>query len=231
MEEIIKLLLIIVLSYLSGALPTAVIVSKVFFGFDIRQKGSGNMGSTNAFRILGWKWGVVVQIVDVLKGVIPVVVIAELLGKGISLGGFTYFQDITVIKIIAGLSAVFGHIWSVFVGFKGGKGISTTAGMMLAIAPVDVAIGLGIFFIALIFSGYVSLGSLLGSIAIPSSMAIRYNIFNIEVPGYHILIFFLLALCALLIFTHRQNIVRLAKGTENKFSKLQLIKLNKKRSE
>ncbi|MFW6232955.1 MAG: glycerol-3-phosphate 1-O-acyltransferase PlsY [Bacteroidota bacterium] len=222
------LLLIAGLSYVAGSLPTAVIVSKKFFGFDIREKGSGNMGSTNAFRVLGWKWGIIVQVVDILKGVFAVVVIASLLGKELSFPNATIFEDLTLIRILAGVSAVAGHIWSLFVGFKGGKGINTAAGILIGLAPVDVTIALGIFVLAVIFSGYISLGSLAGAFAIPSSMFVRYNVLHVNVPGYDMMIYFALGLFLLVIFTHRKNIKRLLKGKENKFSKLHLIKLKTK---
>jgi len=228
MESIISLTLVVIFSYLIGSFPSAIFISKRFFGFDIREKGSGNMGSTNAFRILGWKWGLTVQILDILKGFLAVVVVSNLLGQWVSFGGYnTYFEDITIVKMIAGVSAVCGHIWTVFAGFKGGKGINTAAGMLIGIAPVDVGIAIGIFVLALIFSGYVSLGSISGAIAFPSSLLVRYELLGAEIPGYHILIYFAIILAVLLIFTHRQNIVRLIKGTENKFAKLQLIKCRK----
>lgn len=224
MESIIKLILVIILSYLIGSIPSAVIISKRFFGFDIREKGSGNMGSTNAFRVLGWKWGIIVQVMDILKGVIAVLVIAEFVGKDINLGNYTWFQDSTIVKWIAGLSAVCGHIWSAFVNFKGGKGINTAAGMLVAIAPIDVSIALGIFILAVIFSGYISLGSISAAFAFPSSLFVRYNLFHVDIPGYSILIYFSIILAIILIFAHRKNIIRLLKGTENRFTKLQLIK-------
>lgn len=228
MESILRILLVVILSYLIGSFPSAIFISKRFFGFDIREKGSGNMGSTNAFRILGWKWGLTVQILDILKGFLAVVIVAVYVGEGVSFGGYnTFFEDITIVKLIAGISAVCGHIWTVFAGFKGGKGINTAAGMLIGIAPIDVGIALAIFILALLFSGYVSLGSILGAVAFPSSLVVRYNCMGAEIPGYHILIYFAIILALLLIFTHRQNIVRLIKGKENKFSKLQIIKFSK----
>ena len=227
MEEYLKIFTIAILSYFAGSIPTAVIISKTFFGFDIREKGSGNMGSTNAFRVLGIKWGIVVQLVDIAKGVLAVVFISQIFGNTITFPNVPFFEDATVLKLIAGISAVVGHIWSVFVKFRGGKGINTAAGMLIGVAPVDVGIALGVFILAVIFSGYISLGSITASIAFPGSIFVRYNIFNEQIPGYHILIYFALGLMALLIFQHRKNIARLIKGNENRFSKLQLIKLNK----
>lgn len=227
MVEMLKLVLIIVLSYLLGAFPSAVLISKKFFGFDIREKGSGNMGSTNAFRILGWKWGLTVQILDILKGVLAVVLVANLLGRDIHIPNATFFEDFTLIKIIAGISAVIGHIWSVFVGFKGGKGINTAAGMLIGIAPIDVSIALGIFVLAFSISGYVSLGSLAAAFSLPSSLILRYNLFHVNIPGYQLLVGFTLVLFVLIVFTHRANIKRLLTGKESKFQNLQLIKIKK----
>ena len=223
MDGDIKLILIILLSYLAGSIPTAVIIARNF-GFDIREKGSGNMGSTNAFRLLGWKWGVTVQIVDILKGVFAVVVIANLLGDGITFLSIDFFHDKTIVRFIAGIAAVSGHIWSMFVGFKGGKGINTTMGMLISIAPIDISIAIGIFLVAVLFSGYVSLGSIAGAIAFPSSLFLRYNIFGVDIPSYSIIIYFAIAIAFLILYTHRTNISRLLKGTENRFAKLQILK-------
>lgn len=230
MDGMFKLSIIIILSYLIGSIPTAVIISKKFFGFDIRKQGSGNMGSTNAFRVLGWKWGLAVQVIDILKGIAAVLGIGALMGDGITFGSQTMFEHITIVKFIAGLAAVCGHIWSVFVGFRGGKGINTTAGMLIGLFPVDIGIAFGIFILAVIFSGYISLGSIAGAIAFPFSMFFRYNILNDNIPEYGTLIYFALGLTVLLVFTHRTNIKRLLKGTENRFSNLQLIKCRLRKS-
>lgn len=224
MDIAFRIILIAVLSYLLGSFPSAVLISKKFFGFDLREKGSGNMGSTNAFRILGWKWGLMVQVLDLLKGFIAVFIVANLIGEGVHFPNATIFEDITLIKVMAGIMAVAGHIWSVFVKFKGGKGINTAAGMLIGIAPLDVGIAVGIFIIAVLISGYISLGSLLGAITLPFSIFFRYNILHDYIPGYQVLIYFTIGLAGLIIFTHRTNILRLAKGTENRFSKLQLLK-------
>lgn len=226
MEETVKIILVVLISYVIGSFPTAVIVSKKFFGFDIREKGSGNMGSTNAFRVLGWKWGMTVQIVDIIKGVVPVLLVAPLLAGNVTFPNATSFEHLTLIKILAGLSAVAGHIWSVFVNFRGGKGINTAAGMLVAIAPVEVSIAVGIFLLAVAFSGYISLGSIAAAFSIPSSMFVRYNLLNVEIPGYSILIYFSLVVMLLVFYTHRSNIRRLINGNENRFQKLHLVKIN-----
>ncbi|MDX9791722.1 MAG: glycerol-3-phosphate 1-O-acyltransferase PlsY [Candidatus Kapabacteria bacterium] len=228
MEVVFKIFSIVILSYLVGSIPTAVWVSKRFFGFDIRTKGSGNMGSTNAFRTLGWKWGLFVQLVDVLKGYAAVVFIAGYIGEGLIFPNATMFEHITLLKILAGISAVVGHIWSVFAGFKGGKGVNTAAGMLIGLAPYDVLIAFSLFALTVIFSGYISLGSIMAAFSIPSSMIVRYNIFGADIPGYSILIYFAIGLMVLVLYTHRANIKRLLEGSENKFTRLQLIKLKQK---
>ncbi|MGE5479158.1 MAG: glycerol-3-phosphate 1-O-acyltransferase PlsY [Chloroflexota bacterium] len=217
------LALIAAISYLLGSIPSAVIISKKVFGFDIREKGSGNPGSTNAFRVLGWKWGIAVQLIDIAKGV-AAVLIAAWLGQGLQIPNGTWFEDLTLIKIGAGLFAVIGHVWSAFAGFRGGKGINTALGMLLSVAPVDVSIAAGIFVLAVIMSGYISLGSLLAAFTVPSSLFVRYNFLNVDIPGYSVLIYFSLAVTLLVIYTHRSNIKRLLSGRENRFNKLRLIK-------
>ncbi|MBI3260636.1 MAG: glycerol-3-phosphate 1-O-acyltransferase PlsY [Ignavibacteriae bacterium] len=219
----VRLLLIIILSYLAGSLPTAVIISKLFFGFDIRERGSGNMGSTNAFRVLGVKWGIVVQIVDILKGVLAVVVISHLFTGAMPFVNRTPFEDITVLRLIAGVSAVLGHIFSAFVQFRGGKGINTATGMLIAIAPVDVGIAFTLFLLVVFSSGYISLGSIVAAITIPTAMCIRYNILHVDIAGYHTMIFFCIGIALLVIYTHRANIGRLMSGNENRFAKLQIF--------
>jgi len=224
MSTTFLLILIAVLSYFIGSIPTAVIISKKFFGFDIREKGSGNMGSTNAFRVLGWKWGVTVQLLDILKGVFAVVVIAGFLGSELAIPNATTFEDLTLIKIMSGIFAVLGHIFSAFVGFRGGKGINTAAGMLLGIAPIDVGVAALFFIIAVAFSGYISLGSILAAFTLPSSMIFRYNILHDTIPGYNTLVYFFVGLFVLIVYTHRSNLKRLVTGTENKFPKLQIFR-------
>jgi glycerol-3-phosphate acyltransferase PlsY len=231
MDPIVRLLIVSALSFLAGSLPTGVIISRRFFGFDIRERGSKNMGSTNVFRVLGVKWGIIVQVVDILKGVLAVTVIAYLFhGEQIPFPNYTPFQDMTLVRVICGIAAVMGHIWSPWVGFKGGKGINTAAGMLLGVAPVEVAVIVSIFILTVGISGYVSLGSILAAIALPTTMAVRYNIFRVDIEGYHTIVFLLIGLSLLVIYAHRQNIQRLAHGNENKFENLRLANIFKKKS-
>jgi glycerol-3-phosphate acyltransferase PlsY len=231
MDPIVRLLIVSALSFLAGSLPTGVIISRRFFGFDIRERGSKNMGSTNVFRVLGVKWGIIVQVVDILKGVLAVTVIAYLFhGEQIPFPNYTPFQDMTLVRVICGIAAVMGHIWSPWVGFKGGKGINTAAGMLLGVAPVEVAVIVSIFILTVGISGYISLGSILAAIALPTTMAVRYNIFRVDIEGYHTIVFLLIGLSLLVIYAHRQNIQRLAHGNENKFENLRLANIFKKKS-
>ena len=209
---------IIVLSYLVGSIPNSIIVSKLVKGIDIRDYGSGNAGGTNVMRVLGWKQGLIVIILDALKGVLAVVVIARLHYGSMPFANKTPFDDFTLIQIIAGLSAVIGHIWTVFAGFKGGKGIATALGMLLMISTVDMLIAMGVFAIVVVVSRYVSLGSIIGAVTVPLALVIRENIFNVNIPSYNTLLPFVIALSLLVLFTHRKNVVRLINGSEHKLS-------------
>jgi acyl phosphate:glycerol-3-phosphate acyltransferase len=230
MDPNIRLVIVAILSFIAGSFPTAVVVSRQFFGFDIRERGSGNMGSTNAFRVLGAKWGTVVQIVDILKGVLAVTVIAYLFhGEQIPFPNYTPFQDMTLVRVICGIAAVMGHIWSPFVGFKGGKGINTAAGMLLGVAPVEVAVILGIFIITVGLSGYISLGSVFAAMALPLTMFVRFNIFHVNIEGYHTIVLLLVGLSLMVIYAHRQNIQRLLEGNESRFENLRLANIFKKK--
>jgi glycerol-3-phosphate acyltransferase PlsY len=219
----VSLVLVIVISYLIGSIPFGIIVSKQLAGFDIRTKGSGNMGSTNAFRVLGWKLGLLVQVLDVLKGVAAVLV-ATYFFNGLPFHNATPFEDLTVFRVIAGVAAVIGHVYTCFAGFKGGKGISTAAGMLLAIAPIEVAVAFGLFVLLVVFSGYISLGSIGAAIAFPFTMFLRENAFGVDITGYKTMIFFAIGLSVFLIYTHRTNIGRLANGVENRFDKLRIFR-------
>jgi acyl phosphate:glycerol-3-phosphate acyltransferase len=219
----LSLVFVIIASYLIGSIPSGIIVSKLFRGIDIRTQGSGNMGSTNAFRVLGWKLGLIVQILDLAKG-IGAVVLASYIFNGLPFHNATPFEDITIFRIIAGVSAVLGHIFTVFAGFKGGKGISTAAGMLIGIAPVELAVAFGAFLLVVTLSGYISLGSIIAAIIFPFTMFLRENAFGVDITGYQTLIVFSVLLSLLLIYTHRTNIKRLIEKRENRFDKLLLFK-------
>lgn len=213
-----------VTAYIIGSLPFGIIVSKLFFGFDIRTKGSGNMGSTNVIRVIGLKWGILVQLLDLSKGYLPVIFIPLLYSDlfAISISS----EQLILTKIATGISAVLGHIFTVFAGFKGGKGVNTATGMLLAIIPADVGIAALAFAITVIISGFISLGSLIAAIILPLSILIRVEVFNAELAGFDMLLFFSILVSFLIFITHRANIKRLLHGNENKFRRLQLIRFS-----
>jgi acyl phosphate:glycerol-3-phosphate acyltransferase len=214
----IPVAIIAVLSYLVGSFPTSIIVARKMRGIDIRQHGSGNAGGTNAIRVLGWKAGALVILMDMAKGLIATMLVSRLMYGPFPFPNATPFDDFTVVQIIAGCSAILGHVWTLFAGFRGGKGIATAGGMLLGIAPIEVAVAFGVFLIVFMVSQYVSLGSLSAAVAFPLTMFFRENIFMVDVQGYNTLIFFSMAISLLIFYTHRSNILRLVKGTENRIA-------------
>jgi glycerol-3-phosphate acyltransferase PlsY len=198
------MVIVVLLSYIVGSIPTSIILSKWRHGFDIRSKGSGNAGGTNVFRVLGWKSGVFVIVVDALKGVVATTIVARLFwDPALPFYNHTPFDDFTIIQMICGGAAMIGHVWTMFAGFKGGKGIATGAGMLI-----------GIFFAF----RYVSLGSIMAAAAFPLSLIIRYNILSDEIHSYKTLVFFSTGIALFLIYSHRANIKRLIDGTERKIT-------------
>ncbi|OQX96013.1 acyl-phosphate glycerol 3-phosphate acyltransferase [candidate division KSB1 bacterium 4572_119] len=204
----LTLLIIIFLSYLAGSIPTSIICSKLFKGIDLREHGSGNAGGTNAIRVLGWKIGVFVMLVDVGKGVLATLLISQIRIDSIGLSP-------DLLQIIAGLSAIFGHIWTVFAGFKGGKGVGTAAGMLFSLYPVAGLACLVIFFLMLALFRYVSLSSMTAAASFPVVVLLTKN----WIAYSNELIYFAVFIALLIIFTHRSNIKRLIKGEENKVGK------------
>lgn len=199
-----KELLLIILAYLIGSIPSALIISKKFFGVDIRDYGSGNMGATNTFRVLGSKYGTIVMILDILKG-----------ATAVALYNFLpyYFSNElmrTNFMIGLGLAAVIGHIFPIFANFKGGKGVATLFGMLLAVQPVVAVSCVGVFLLVLFLTRYVSLSSILAALFLPISVL---WIWNEHEPLYRI---FALLVAVLVIFTHQKNIVRILRGVESR---------------
>ncbi|MGA9116003.1 MAG: glycerol-3-phosphate 1-O-acyltransferase PlsY [Bacteroidota bacterium] len=212
--------IITILSYLVGSIPTSIIVARSRGGIDIRQWGSGNAGGTNVIRVLGWKAGVFVIALDMAKGLVATMGVARLMDGPIPFANRTPFDDYTLVQIIAGSAAVLGHVWTLFAGFRGGKGIATAAGMLVGIAPVETAVSFTVFAVVFLITHYVSAGSLSAAVTFPLSMFLREHVFMAEIPGYGTLIFFSLAISLLIVFTHRSNIRRLWKGTENKIHRI-----------
>jgi glycerol-3-phosphate acyltransferase PlsY len=199
-------LLLIIIAYLVGSIPTAVWVSKVFFGVDIRDYGSGNSGATNTYRVLGAKWGTFVMVVDMLKGLL-----ASLLYLLLPYYVTNDFQR-TNLMVGLGLAAVIGHIFPVWAKFKGGKGVATLFGMVLAIQPVVALFVAAVFVVVLYLTRFVSLSSILASIAFPILVLVIFNDRNPE-PSYRV---FAIAVALLVILTHQKNINRLLQGNESK---------------
>ena len=189
------------LSYLIGAIPTAYILTRLLSGKDIRNLGSGNVGATNALRVLGKLPGIIVLVIDVLKGVVAVTILASLISLKIDL-------PVELIRALFGLFAVFGHIFNVFLKFKGGKGVATSAGVMLGIAPQALLIGAIFFIIILAATKYVSLGSIVSSIVIP--------FFLLWTKSHYSYVVLSAVLCIIIVVKHKSNINRLLCGREGK---------------
>ena len=214
----LNLLVIILLSYLVGSIPTGILVARSVGNIDIRNHGSGNMGGTNIMRVLGWKYGVLVILLDALKGAFTVVVISRLYLGSFPFPNQTPFDDFTLVQLIAGITAVIGHIWTIFAEFKGGKGIATGMGILITLVSIDIFIAFGIFLLIVAISRYVSLASIIATSCIPVIMIIRANIFHVNIIGYGTLLPFVIFIAVLVMYTHRANIKRLLSGQESKIS-------------
>ena len=199
-------LLLILLAYLIGSVSTSVWVSKRFFNIDIRDYGSGSAGATNVYRILGSRWGTFVMIIDMLKGVLAVQ-LAWLLPE--YLDSEIQFQNL---QTGLGMAAVLGHIFPIWAEFRGGKGVATVFGMVLGISPITAVSCAGIFLLVLYLTRFVSLSSILASIAFPIFILV---VFNVENPLYRV---FAIAVAFIVILTHHKNIGRLLRGEESKAS-------------
>jgi acyl phosphate:glycerol-3-phosphate acyltransferase len=228
----INLAIVILFSYMVGSIPTSIILSKWRHGFDIRTKGSGNAGGTNVFRVLGWKSGVLVMVFDIGKGFIATALIARLFwDPTLPFYNKTPFDDFTIIQMICGGAAIIGHIWTMFAGFKGGKGIATGAGMLLGVTPTEFAISIAVFFLVFWVYKYVSLGSIAAAVTFPLSLFVRHNIFGDEIHSYRTLIVFSFSVAVLLVYSHRHNIKRLIEGTEKKLTSIAREKVRKTSTE
>jgi len=198
---------LMLIAYLAGSIPVGVIVARLVGGPDLRSIGSGRTGGTNAIRALGRKWAAVVVLGDLLKGALPVLLARYITGD-------------PLVEVLCGISAVAGAIWSVFAGFRSGRGVGTGVGTMLVIQPLAVVLALPVFVLAILVTRYVSLGSLLGSAALFPAMLVIWAIAaNAAPPQY--LVYTLIG-AGLIWVAHGDNIDRLLHGTERKFD-LQLL--------
>ena len=199
MEPAVALLL----SYLSGSIPFAAIAGKLK-GVDLRKHGSGNLGATNVFRVLGWKIGIAVFLADALKGALPVLLLPPRIVSP---------RDPVVWAIACGIAAIVGHVRPIFLGLRrGGKGVATAAGVFFALAPIPMAITFAVFVGVVLGTGYVSLGSLISAVLLPGLLFVTL--------GPRTPLFVVSTVIALFVFwTHRANIARLRRGEEHRFGK------------
>jgi acyl phosphate:glycerol-3-phosphate acyltransferase len=188
-------------SYLVGAFPTSFLVSRMFAGIDLRRHGSGNLGATNLYRVLGWKYAIPVALVDIAKGLIPVAVFAPLVSSS------------ELFALGCGVAAILGHVFSVFVQFKGGKGVATAAGVMLGLTPIALGIAAAVWALVLLLTGYVSLGS------IAAAMVLPFAVYLVERPTRLELVWVDAVIALGVILLHRRNIQRLLNGTEGRFGR------------
>lgn len=213
--EILMLILSVVLAYLIGSIPTSVWIGKIFYKVDVREMGSGNAGATNTIRLLGWKAGVPVLVFDVFKGWLAVYISQYLLPESIPEVTNVYY------RIIIAVAAVLGHVFPIYAGFRGGKGIATLLGIGIALYPESILIVLAIFAGVLIFTGYVSLSSIIASICFPF-IVVFFSDEN------HLALNLLAVFVAVFVpLTHHKNIKRLIQGKENRFSILKKIHKSK----
>jgi glycerol-3-phosphate acyltransferase PlsY len=194
----------VVFAYLLGSIPTSVWAGKLFHGLDVREHGSGNAGATNVIRVLGWKTGVPVLLIDVAKGwcAASLPVFLNTAPEGSAL--------LTNLQIVAGVASITGHVYPVFAGFRGGKGVSTVFGTLLAVHPLLTLTSIGVFLTVFLITGIVSVASMAAGIAFPVML---FTLF--ETPSVVFKVFSVIV-AAGLIFTHRNNIKRLLKGEEKK---------------
>jgi acyl phosphate:glycerol-3-phosphate acyltransferase len=188
-------------SYLLGAIPTSHIVSRTIARIDLRQHGSGNLGATNLYRVLGWKYAAPVALFDIAKGAVPVLLFAPQASRS------------ELFAVACGVAAILGHVFSVFVGFKGGKGVATAAGVMLGLTPLALAVAALVWAVVVRVTGYVSLGSIAAAAVLPVA------VYLLEQPNTPELLWIDVLVAAGVIVLHRKNIQRLLKGTENRFGR------------
>ncbi len=200
--------LILIIAYLLGSIPSAIWIGKKFYKIDVREFGSGNAGATNTFRVLGKKAGIPVLLMDVFKGFISVNLVRyQNLFEPHEIG---YIN----LQLALGIAAVLGHIFPVFAGFRGGKGIATLLGIIIAIHPKGALVAIGLFLVILIITKYVSLGSMIGAISFPITVILGHDP-NVGKLAPALTIFSVL-IAILVLITHQKNIVRLLRNEESK---------------
>jgi glycerol-3-phosphate acyltransferase PlsY len=207
--ETLFIVSLIIGAYLLGSIPTAVWIGKAFYGIDVREFGSGNAGATNTFRVLGKKAGYPVLFIDILKGSAAVALAF--------IGPIAYTSpDFRNLELGLGVAVLLGHIFPIFAGFRGGKGVATILGVVMCILPLTCCVGLIVFFVVLFATRFVSLSSMMAGLAFP--FILHFMMHNDE----KILTVFSITVAVLLILTHRKNIVRLFKKQESKINLFQI---------
>jgi acyl phosphate:glycerol-3-phosphate acyltransferase len=204
-------------------------IGKLMYDTDLRQHGSGNAGATNAFRVLGWKAGVLATVVDLGKGLLAAAVIATIRIDALP-AGLGFWEADSVIRLMAGVTAVIGHMYPMWAGFKGGKGVNTTAGVLLALTPSVMLLTLGVFAIVLFSSRYVSVASLSATLVYPSAIAVNKYLLHAESLDASVFVFSLF-LATGIFYAHRSNIKRLLEGSESRIKSFGMAKGMKGRGE
>ena len=199
---------ILILSYLAGSIPTAIIAGRIVMKDDIRNHGSKNAGATNVFRVMGWRPALIVMLIDVGKGILATLLISKLRIDPVTMNPL-------LVKLAAGSASIVGHVWTVFAGFKGGKGVGTAFGVFLGIAPLPVLITLVVWLSVIFMTRIVSVSSLAAAVCLPVALWIQKRFFKPGIPDFLLWITVLLAV--LIWFTHRSNIRRLLRGEEHRF--------------
>ncbi len=214
--DILVCLIIAVVAYLLGSIPTGYLAG-VAKGIDVRTVGSGNIGATNVFRILGKTAGIIVLVVDGLKGWVSVAILPELVyGRFFSTPWSDQAAESEYLRIIAGLSVILGHNYTCWLKFKGGKGIATSAGVLAALIPVTFIIGLSTWIVICVITRYVSVASITAAVVLPfATWAVRF----MGVHYSHRMVIVATLMSTLAIYKHKANISRLMNGTENKLGR------------
>lgn len=213
-----EIVIFLLCSFICGSIPFGLLISQIFYKTDIREHGSKNIGSTNVYRILGWKAGLSVQLLDIVKGFLPVYLLSFFTTEPLLL------ESTIGTRLAIGVMAVLGHIFSPFVKFKGGKGINTILGMLLGVSPIDISLAFLGFVLVFLSTGIISVSSMSAAVLLPLIVTTRYLLYPWEQREFIILLTTCCILSIVVFITHRSNIERLRNGTESSFEKFNLLK-------
>lgn len=199
------LTIIVLACYLAGSIPTAYIAGRILKGVDIRSVGSGNVGASNAMRLLGKGWGISILLFDAIKGLVPLVLILHVF--------LASHPQVQRYAMVGALAAMVGHVFPVWLGFKGGKGVATGLGVMTALAPLQVAAAFPVFVAVVYVTRFISLGSIIAAAVMPAAFFIDHRL-----PANGELFAFIAVACIFVIYKHKTNIKRILAGTENRLA-------------